>query len=145
MAFVNYGRWRMEQLSARQQALSLLGRPEHHQAQETGGFVLLAAGGTSAVFCLAGMLISSPQRADSDDEESRVSRGLAFGVLAGAVAAVGGLALLSQLKRQNAYRHEILSLEREHRHWARDIKHAHSRAPSEWHISFNLMHVRARF
>ena len=145
--FVDYGDWRLKQLTARQRALTRLGRPEGYPAKLTGGFVMLGVGAAIAVGCGTFLALNGDSLPHSGDGElsSQAELGLVSAVIFGAGLAIGGLVWLHHLKRDNPYREEIMGLHGERRRLIQDIKRARRQAHAEQRLSFDLARLRVTF
>jgi hypothetical protein len=145
--FVDYGSWRLKQLTARERGLALLGRPQDYQAKRAGAFLLLGSGGTLTVVCAMLLFLGGGSIPHSGEDElsDRAQIGLATAALFGAGLAVGGLVWLKLLKVDNPYRAEIRGLQVERARLGKDIKRARKQARLERRLSFDLARLEVRF
>jgi hypothetical protein len=145
---VDYGTWRLEQLTARERGLTLLGRPPAYTTKRVEAFVLLGLGAVVAATCAAGALLAEgipSTGADHDDSDARMARGLGVGALGGVAVFIGGAVWLAQLKRDNPYHDEIRVLRQERKDWLVEVKRARRRARASLRSSFDLTRLQVRF
>jgi hypothetical protein len=140
---VSYGTWRLDQLSARERGLLLLGRPPNYLPQRIGGFALLGGGAALAVGCAAALLLLSVEPTDESDTPR--GRALGFVALGGIGVLLGGAVWLHHLKRDNPYFGEIRDLRRERREWLVEVKRARRQAKIAARTSFDLTRLQVRF
>jgi hypothetical protein len=140
-----YHTWRLERLSARERALTLLGRPENYKARRAGGRALLVGGAAMIVtsFGIYSLASASPPVEGSLDP--RASIGLASAALCGVGMALGGIIWLSHLKRDNANRDEIAALKRERAQVGKELKRARRQTQQELGLSFDLERLQVKF
>jgi len=121
-AFVDYSGWRMAQLSARERALTILGRPEGYRAKRIGAWAMMGAGATTALLAYSLFYLSSGEPDDASDRRAEKIAGGMLGL--GAGLTLGGLIWLYVQKHDHPYRDEIRELHREQELWGREQRRA---------------------
>ncbi|MDB4987589.1 MAG: hypothetical protein JWN04_2767 [Myxococcaceae bacterium] len=143
-AFADYGDWRLQQLSARERALVILGRPQGYRARRAGGFVMIGVGAGIAVLMGLFELVSISADTGSGSPSSRVQLGFLGSALGGLGLVIGGIVLVSKTRYENPYQQEIRSLHEERVLWKVDVKRARQQQKLQG-LSFDPTRLLVRF
>jgi hypothetical protein len=114
--YERYAELRAWQLGARQEGLSIAGRPEGYQFKRTALLTTLVVGALLATIATAIVVSSSDQSSMSRSDDWAIGTAL----LGGTGLALAGGAGTIILRRKNAYREEIKHLRLEQRYWMRE-------------------------
>lgn len=131
--FLYYSNWRLGQLSARERALTILGRTDTYRARKTGAIVVMGVG--AAMFAGGYGYFYLSQGSESELRKEKIAGGV-LGL--GLGVTLGGLIWLYVEKHNQPYRVEIHELQREQASWRRE----QHRARRQVRLSFNGLQLK---